>query len=172
MTLSTTAGCTVIMQRGLDDYSVRDRHAAHSEGHGVGAAACARYNLLCSLGHTIPHISHCTYDNAAASTHTCAGYVHEAFNPRKDGVTSVRQVQVWQPCKKEQGCWGWGGGGGGGDEHADWLVALGEQLGGLQAQMQTTASTSSLQAVQHESTHFMLHCLHICPHHQTAAPSM
>lgn len=69
MTLSTTAGCTVIMQRGLDDYSVRDRHAAHSEGHGVGAAACARYNLLCSLGHTIPHISHCTYNNAAASTH-------------------------------------------------------------------------------------------------------
>ncbi len=43
------------------------------------------------------------------------------------------------------------GGGSNGDEHADWLVTLGEQLGGLQAQMQTTASTSSLQAVQHES---------------------
>ena len=46
---------------------------------------------------------------------------------------------------------GAGGGGGVGDEHADWLVTLGEQLGGLQAQMQTTASTSNLQAVQHES---------------------
>lgn len=49
---------------------------------------------------------------------------------------------------------GKGAGGGGGDEHADWLVTLGEQLGGLQAQMQTTASTSSLQAVQHESEPF------------------
>lgn len=49
---------------------------------------------------------------------------------------------------------GKGAGGGGGDEHADWLVTLGEQLGGLQAQMQTTASTSSLQAVQHESESF------------------
>ncbi|DBA90428.1 TPA: hypothetical protein ACH3X1_003700 [Trebouxia sp. C0004] len=48
------------------------------------------------------------------------------------------------PAKRSRGA-------GGGDEHADWLVSLGEQLGGLQAQMQTAASTSSLQAVQHET---------------------
>ena len=41
--------------------------------------------------------------------------------------------------------------GGEGSEHADWLVTLGEQLGGLQAQMQATASTASLHAVQQES---------------------
>ena len=52
------------------------------------------------------------------------------------------------PTRKAKGA---GGGAGGGDEHADWLVALGEQLGALQAQMQTTASTSGLQAVQNES---------------------
>jgi len=111
-----TAGCTVIMQRGLDDYRARDRHAAQSEGHGVGAAASSRYNLLCSLRHNTSHMSHVTYHDVAASTHnvasrhTCAGYVHEACNPRKDSVTSIQQVQVWQPCKKEQGCWGWGWG--------------------------------------------------------------
>ena len=55
------------MQRGSDDYHVRDRHAAHSEGHGVGAAASARYNLLCSLNYTIPHSLLCTRDNTAGT---------------------------------------------------------------------------------------------------------
>ena len=36
-------------------------------------------------------------------------------------------------------------------DHADWLVTLGEQLGGLQAQMQPTAYNSSVHAVQQES---------------------
>ena len=56
--------------------------------------------------------------------------------------------QSRSPVRRVQGT---EGGSHGGSNHADWLVTLGEQLGGLQAQMQTTASTSSLQAVQHES---------------------
>ena len=41
-----------------------------------------------------------------------------------------------------------GGRGSPGQEHADWLVTLGDQLGGLQAQMASTASTSNLHALQ------------------------
>ena len=41
-----------------------------------------------------------------------------------------------------------GGRGPPGQDHADWLVTLGEQLGGLQAQMASTASTSNLHALQ------------------------
>ncbi|KAL0049780.1 hypothetical protein WJX82_009760 [Trebouxia sp. C0006] len=62
------------------------------------------------------------------------------------GAAASSRSKSGSPAKRSRGA-----GGGGGDEHADWLVTLGEQLGGLQAQMQTTASTSSLQAVQHET---------------------
>lgn len=42
-----------------------------------------------------------------------------------------------------------------GREHADWLVTLGEQLGGLQAQMASTASTSSLHALHDQGMFFL-----------------
>ncbi|KAL0042529.1 hypothetical protein WJX79_002525 [Trebouxia sp. C0005] len=60
------------------------------------------------------------------------------------GAAASKRSKSGSPAKRSRGARG-------GDEHADWLVTLGEQLGGLQAQMQTTASTSSLQAVQHET---------------------
>lgn len=100
----------------------------------------------CMLGHSFWIISSHKMHNGHTTRSVLQSFRHAATL-----LGCTCRSKSSSPARRGAGGEGRQGAEGEGREHADWLVTLGEQLGGLQAQMQATASTSSLHALQKQS---------------------